>query len=185
MTVVYLDTSIWLSFGFTRDRNHGKALAVISQLRSRAIVIFVSRHIVSEVLDVLKERAKLHPSVRAASYSPNVHRALVEKWFKQFTTTVLGVPNVRIRDTTTSMVKILTDQQKIMLDAWGTISTWIQCPICHSAFNFVQYDCPGKNDVLHSIIADEIQCDILLSFDKDFAIMGRLPRFAHMPIQVV
>jgi hypothetical protein len=83
------------------------------------------------------------------------------------------------------MVQVLADRQKILLDVWGTVSAWPKCPICRTAYTFIQYDCPSRDDVLHAIIADEIKCDILLSFDGDFGIIGTLPRFAHMPIQVI
>lgn len=184
MTTVYLDTSIWLSFGFSKDKNHLKALDIIKKIRSGAYVALISRHVLSEVLDVLKDRAVTHPTVKT-SQDPKIHRNLAEAWFKGFMTKILGLPNVRIRDPTTPLVQILKDRQQVLTQVWGNFSTSNKCPICHSAFNFLEYHCPARDDALHVIIADENHCDLLLAFDEDFAILGKLARFAHMPIQVV
>jgi len=184
MTLVYLDTSFWLSATVTVDRNHQKALPILEKIRSGSYVALVSRHVLCEVLDVLKQRALASPGLRSAP-DTTAHRSMVEGMYKEFISKVFGTPNVRMRDTSAPTVEILSDTAKVLKQVWGTIVIEPNCPVCRAPYSYLRYDCPGRDDALHVVIADKIGCDQLITFDRDFSLLAAIPQFSHLSIQVL
>jgi len=184
MTRVYLETSFWLSATVSADRNHSKTLPVLEKVKSGTCLGLLSRHVFSEVLDVLRNKAVIDPSVRSAT-DPNAHRRLVERMYAEFTRKVLAIPNVKIRDTPLPTVQILEEALEALKQVWGRTTTRPVCPICRTPYNYHGYDGPGRDDALHVIIADKIGCDQLITFDQGFHLFAGIPQLSHLSIQVL
>ncbi|HKM78262.1 MAG TPA: PIN domain-containing protein [Candidatus Bathyarchaeia archaeon] len=184
MTLVYLDTSVWLSITLSNDRNHNKALQVLAKVRSGGYVAIISRHVLSEVLDVLRKQALTKTTIKN-SLDANAHRRLVERQYRQFTATILGMQNVIVKDTTVATVEVLKETLRLQREIWGTLGKTNACPICNSLYGFVSYDGPFKDDAMHLVLADKVGCDSLISFDRDFQMLKRSTRYSHIVIQVL
>ena len=170
---------------FTHDKNHQKALSVFEKIKSGSYVAIVSRHVLAEVLDVLRQKMLTDPAVRSAVDPTNTHRNMVQSLYKQFVTKVLESVNIRIKDTTDPTVAILEDRIRVLTQVCGEVTEQENCPICHSKYRYLEHDCPLRDDVLHAIIADRVGCDQVVTFDQDFDILRKIPKFAHLHIQVL
>jgi predicted nucleic acid-binding protein len=184
MTIVYLDTCVWLSALISRDRNHAKALQVLKQAESGHYTVLVSRHVLCETLDVLRQKAATAPQVRSAPTS-GVHKTLVTGLYQAFVSGLLQKKNIRIRDTTDPAVAILDAAAKVLGQVWGGVTTEPSCPICRSAYQYMKYDGVDHDDVLHGLIADRIGCDSLITFDGGFNLLSGSPALSHLSIQVL
>lgn len=184
MTLVYLDTCVWLSAANTRDSNHTKAKQLMAKIQSGAYVAVVSRHVLLEVLDVLRDRMVMDPRVRPTS-DRVVHRKIVETLYKNFTSKILGMRNVRLRDPSTPTFETLKESAQLVRNVWGNVSTSPRCPICKSSYRFIEYDGPHRDDMLHSILASKMGCDVLITFDQGFSLIKNAPEISPMSIQIL
>jgi predicted nucleic acid-binding protein len=184
MTLVYLDTSVWLSIANRKDINHAKANQVMKKVQSGAYVAIISRHVLSEIMDVLRDKLVVDSRVRTTA-DQAAHRRIAENLFKVFTSRILGMRNVRLRDPSDPTYEILKESTQLVKTIWGTLVTSASCPICKSAYQFIEYDGPHRDDMLHSVLASKMGCDVLITFDHGFSLIQKSPLLSHISIQIL
>jgi predicted nucleic acid-binding protein len=177
LALVYLDTSVWLALATTYDVNHHKALRILRGIQSGPDVVMISRHMLCEVLDVLRRKA-------ATYTTPGGHRNYVETIYRQFTATVLGQRNVRFGDPSNSAADVLKETVQVLQQVWGKVIHAQNCPICNSRFVYHSYDGPGRDDTLHVAIANALGCVSFITFDQDFNLFKGVKSLSKLSIQV-
>lgn len=162
MVFAYFDTCIWLSAFRTKDVNHNKAVDLFQQVKSSRYVVVVTHHVLNEILDVLKNEAVIYTKdeVRAEQLTRTMYRELSQ--------TLLSLPNVLIKNPNIQTHNIFRPSFSLLYKYLKGIYRSSNCPICHTSFDYVEPDTIFKDDALHAMLAWALNCDVFLTFDKDF-----------------
>jgi len=184
MVFAYLDTCVWLSALISGDSNHQTALSVFNDAKQGKYTILVTHHVLCEVLDVLKEKLVTHHKVRTKP-STQVLEELVKEKFGEFSARLLRSINVRIKNPYASAHQISYPTFSLLWKYFGTIAHDNTCPICRNPYNFIKCDTVCESDLLHALLAWNLNCDLFITFDNDFRQLQNESSLLPMIIQVL
>ena len=179
MVFAYFDTCVWLSALLSRDVNHDKAIELFRQVRAGQYVVIVSHHILNEIIDFLKKQA----AIRTKDEQRAVE--LTKRKYREFSNTLLRMPNVRIKNPHTPTHDILRPSFSLLFKYLKGILHLDKCPICQRDFEYVEPDTIFEGDALHVLLAWNLNCDVFITFDKDFKNLEKEPRLSPMKIKVI
>jgi len=179
MVLAYFDTCVWLSAFFTHDLNHKKALDIFEKVKTDNYTVIVSHHILNEILDVLKREAVIVTKDEVKA------EALTKQTYGRFSQALLRLPNVLIKNPNVSTHNVLRPSFSLLFKYLKGISISNNCPICQGDFTFVESDTIFKDDALHAMLAWALNCDVFLTFDKDFVKLINEPLLNPMRIDVL
>lgn len=179
MIFAYLDTCIWLSAFFKRDVNHKKAIEIFRKARNDQYVILITHHVMNEILDVLKTKVAVKTRNEAAA------EKLVRKKYTEFSTSLLKLRNVRIKNPNASTHQVFRSSFSLLFKYLKGIAQSNTCPICRNPFNYVESDTIFRDDALHVLIAWHLNCDKFLTFDQDFERLENENSLLPMQIEVL
>jgi predicted nucleic acid-binding protein len=162
MVLAYFDTCVWLSEFYTYNLNHAKAVAIFEKVKNGLYTVIVTHHVLNEILDVLKKEAivALKDELKAESQT--------KVMYSRFSQILLSMPNVVIKNPNITTDSVFRPSFLLLYKYIRGMSSASNCPICHSSFNFVESDTIDKNDALHAMLAWASNCDLFVTFDKDF-----------------
>jgi predicted nucleic acid-binding protein len=180
-SIAYLDTCVWLSILFSNDPNHSKAMQVLQDIRNgKYQQTFISHHVLAEIFDVLKKQVAIaNPS------NPTKFQTLTRTKFQGFILRILQLPNVILKNPNASSDLVLRPSFVLLTKYLGTVKKTSNCPVCNSKFSFIEHDAIYEPDALHALVACNLNCDIFITFDKDFIPLKNDPKIAPMSIQVM
>lgn len=184
MVFAYLDTCVWLSALISQDSKHSTALSVFENARRGNYTILVSHHILSEILDVLKSKLVTHSTVRR-NPSGQTLEALVKRKYRDFSNTLLQLANVRIKNPNVSTHRVLRPGFSLLYKYFGDVVQYTTCPICRGHYNFIDCESLFEPDALHVLLAWNLNCDLFITFDKDFEQLENESSLSPMTIQIL
>ena len=163
MVLAYFDTCVWISAFLTRDTNHRKAVQIFNKVEHGDYIVLVTHHILSEILDFLKKESVVLTKDDLKA------EALTKSEYSKFSNTLLKLPNIVIKNPNTSARDVLHPSFSLLFKYLRGMHSRSDCPICHGTFNYVGADTIFEGDALHAILAWALNCDVFITFDKDFA----------------
>jgi hypothetical protein len=166
------------------DPKHDVAVSVLDNARQSRYTILVTHHVLSEILDVLKNKLVTHQRVRIHP-STQTLEGLVKGKFKEFSVRLLGLTNVRIKNPHVSTHEVLRPSFSLLYKYFGMIKQDSECPICGSQYDFIKCDTVYEDDALHALLAWNLNCDLFITFDKDFLQLKNEGSLSPMTIQVL
>jgi predicted nucleic acid-binding protein len=190
--LVYVDTSVWISALYEAEKSrHIRAKALIEDLRERFVII-VSQLVLNEIVDALKHKALSDHNIRKSlvyhvkrggrALADPIESHVKRKW-AQFGTAFLQLPNVRILSPEFVSLDSLEVVQQILLSSFGHIEMLDFCKTCGAPdFTFLRHIAPYRDDVLHVLVAYQIGCAELFTFDRGFENIG-IPPPTQIPEQ--
>jgi|GEM_PF-6885650 predicted nucleic acid-binding protein len=179
MPLVYFDTCVWLSAFLTKDVNHEKAVELFQQIRSGKYIVVVTHHVLNEIIDFLKNQAAI--STKDEAKAEEVTRAN----YKELSLVLLKLPNVLIKNPNVSTHNVLRPSFSLLFKYLRGILRSNICPICHTNFEYVEPDTISRDDALHCMLAWALNCDVFITFDKDFRKLSSDPILQPMKIEVL
>jgi predicted nucleic acid-binding protein len=184
MVFVYLDTCVWISRLISTDQKHNVARSLFEDARREKSIILVSHHVLSEIFDVLKSKLVTTPRVRANPKAQELEN-IVKRKYRTFSVSLLRLPNVRIKNPNNPSGKIFRNCFSLLFRYLGNVKQKNYCPICKRAYDFIECDSVYEKDVLHALIAWNLNCDRFVTFDKDFKQLENEGSLAPMKIEVL
>jgi predicted nucleic acid-binding protein len=184
MSLVYLDTCVWLSALNSKHSKHALALEILDKAKKVIYTVFVTHHILAEILDVLKDQMVISKNVRN-SPSKQLLEQLVKDKYKSFIKTLLSLVNVRIINPNASTNRVFRPSFSLLYRYFGQIVFDNKCPICKGKYNFIDVDTIYEKDALHALMAWNLNCNIFITFDDDFKQLTREKSLLPMSIQVL
>jgi predicted nucleic acid-binding protein len=177
--LAYFDTCVWLSAFFSNDVNHGKAVDLFKHVKDGKYMVVVTHHILNEILDFLKNETviKTDDEVRAEQLT----RAI----YNEFSQTLLSLPNVLIKNPNVPTHNVFRPSFSLLYRYLRGISRLNNCPICHTKFEYRAPDTIFRDDALHAMLAWALNCDVFITFDKDFGKLLNEPLLQPMKIEVL
>lgn len=179
MVFAYFDTCIWLSAFFSKDTNHKKAVELFQQVEKGQYALLVTHHVLVEIFDVLKKQAAV------ATKNQQGTEKLTRQMYRKLSKTLLKLKNVRIKNPHVQTHDVFRPSFSLLYKYLGRIAVTNKCPICSSTFNFVSLDTIFEGDALHVLLAWNLNCDIFITFDKDFKQLEKEPSLSPMKIEVL
>ncbi len=169
---VYFDTNIWISAMDTKDRNHDTAEKQFDQVRDGKLKLVVSKWVLLELIRFIIYEAMKDPTVRA-SKAPADIKAYSTKVFADYGKNLLRMKNVLLSDPDTKTSRTLNRAFELSKRIFGHATKESECPVCHKPFDkdFFDYHGPHQLDFIHALIARDLQCQKMLTFDPDFALL--------------
>jgi hypothetical protein len=95
------------------------------------------------------------------------------------------MPNVAIKNPHAASDLIFRPSFVFLMKYLGKIQRTSQCPVCSKTFNYARCNTIFEGDALHAFLASNLNCDLLITFDKDFTQLKNDPKIAPMSIQVM
>lgn len=185
MVIVYLDSNIWLSYFYSSDSNHSKAVQEIQKIENGVYTVIISKHVLNEILDRLKRSFVIKGQIRS---SPSHLRAknlenLVKETFKKLSMKIFSLTNVRFKEPTAEIPMNKTFD--ILWQYFGTVYEKNRCPICRNRYQYIGYDGFYEADALHVALAHSLNCEVFKTFDKDFKVLENEQIISPLNIEVI
>jgi len=179
MVFAYLDTCVWLSAFLTNDVNHEKAIEIFQQVKNGKYIVIITHHVLNEIVDVLKREAVItvKDEIRAEQLTKEKYRSLSK--------VLLSLPNVLIKNPNVPTHNVLRPSFSLLFKYVKGMSRLSKCPICHTNFDYVEPETIFRDDALHAMLAWALNCDIFITFDKDFKKLLNEPLLKPMKIEVL
>jgi predicted nucleic acid-binding protein len=179
MALAYLDTCVWLSAFHTKDWNHTKAVEALEKVKNGDYIAIITHHVLNEILDVMKTEAVV------STKNESKAEALARQMYGIFSQTLLRLPNVLIKNPHVSAQNVFRPSFSLLFKHLRGMSQSSNCPICRSNFPFVEPDTIFRDDAVHAMLAWLLNCDVFVTFDKDFLKLSNEPLLHPMKIEVV
>ncbi len=183
---IYVDTSVLISAFYTTDSNHKKAIEFFNRVTNDKV--FISNHAIIEVYEHVRQKevefAKSQPSLRNETSIKN--RTL--NTFKTFMEKIVNSrSNVDVGGPDTPLDRHYYTVANVIKNLSGPIRERYQCPVCNSQFMrpFLEYEIPGRDDIHHAVMAHNLPCEKLVTFDKGFASFKNLKVFNGMEFVIL
>ena len=184
MVFAYFDTCVWLSALISKDSKHATALSVFDEAKDGNYTILVSHHVLCEILDVLKDKLVTHQKVRVSPSRETLEQLVKEK-YQEFSAMLLSLTNVRIKNPNASTHQILRPCFSLLYKYFGSVVQDNKCPVCGASYNFIDCDTVYEKDILHALLAWNLNCDIFVTFDNDFRPLASEESLTPMTIRVL
>lgn len=184
MVFAYFDSCIWLSALIRKDSKHHIAVSLFEQVRKGNYIVMVSHFVLSEILVTMKEKLITHHDVRTNPVI-EVLESLTKQKYSEFSSTLLKLPNVTLKDPNAMSYQILKPSFDLLFQYFGTIIQENECPICRDPYNFLGVDGIRESDALHALLALHLNCDFFFTFDKDFLPLVNDSTISPMKIKVL
>jgi predicted nucleic acid-binding protein len=179
LVLAYFDTCVWISAFFTNNSNHAKAISIFQKVKNSDYVVMVTHQLLNEILDVLKTKATVATRNEALAVMQT------KLTYQRLSLALLSMPNVYIKNPSISSPNLFKPCFALLFKYIKGISFANNCPICHNNYNYVEADTIFRDDALHVMLAWALNCDVFVTFDKDFNQLVNEPLLQPMKINVI
>lgn len=191
MKKAYLDANILIDYvvGPEEGNNqYAKALSVFSEIKEGKILGVVSTLTQMEILGVFRmikgselEEIKSKPEKSRLEYVLKESKGMFEKMMSE----IIRMPNIKLeKGKTTNLQTVLNEALTIMNDIKGDIRFFNHCKKCGSENQSSGHRAVATVDILHAILARDIGCESLITFDKGFNELKNMENFTNLEIDV-
>jgi predicted nucleic acid-binding protein len=166
------------------DPRNNSAREEFRQVRNGSFSLLVSNWVRLEIVKVLIDSAMRDPTVRAAR-SGSAVEGFVRTNLANFERSLLRMPNTHLADPSVSVRNLLKRALDLSQRIFGDSILRNDCPICHSAMSYLQYKGPLQIDIIHALIARDLRCDKMLTYDHGFSLLGAEQLIQPLTIEVL
>jgi len=185
VATVYFDTSVWISAASTKDKKRfPRAREQFELVRTGANTLFVSNWVLLEIYKVLFDRAMRDSKVRGNPTRKNVEQ-FVKANFDNYVKTLLQMAHVEFQEPSVELALVLKEAREMTEKIFGDATRQPDCPVCHGKFDFFEYNGPYQIDFIHALIARELKCDKIVTFDTDYSLMQGDRHMGTLSIEVL
>jgi len=184
LTLVYLDTNVWLSRFLTKDKNNPKTTPIFQKISNGSYTVLLSHHVLHEILEVIRKKVIINQK-KIQDTSNITYCNSVNSEFSEIIRLILTLPNVRIQNPNVSTDRIFRVSLEMMSRHQGEIQIDSECPICKATYDYWDCDAPDERDMLHALLALNLDCDLLISFDSDFRKLQNEKYLSSLAISVL
>ncbi len=181
---VYFDTNIWLSALDSKSPKHNDAKEQFEKVRLGKQKLIISDWVFLEVFKKIIDLAMKDPTVRA-SRTPEAVKTYASTAYSNYMTLALQLKHVVFSDPSTGTRKLLRAAIEIQKRVFGSVSKESRCPVCSGLHNFFRYHGPYEIDLIHALLAKELRCQKMLTFDHDFSLLKNDPNIQPLVIEVL
>ena len=181
---VYFDTNIWISALDSNDPKNSAAKTLFEQVRQGKQTLVISNWVFLEITKFIIDQAMRDPSIRTAKTADAV-KAYVIGVFSNYGSLVLGMKHVVFSDPITRTSRVLSRAYELSKRTFGRVTMEPKCPVCHKPHDFFQYHGPYQVDFIHALLARDLQCQKMLTFDTDFSLLKDDPLIQPLSIEVL
>ncbi len=188
----YLDANVLLGITLNKKNECGQytlATKIFDEIKSGQRHAVISSLTLTEILFVLKTYfGKNESELMGRSNDERIEyvNEQSKKMYDKLTSKLLQLPNVKFDDGNNMDSKKLFDNAlEIMKNVKGKIKSLNQCQQC-GADNVKNYKFKGAgvDDILHALMAKNMGCDELITFDKDYDELDDFDEFKSLSIKV-
>ena len=192
MKRAYIDTSVLLSLSVGEKKEPDQyrlAVRVLDEIKDGKIQAIISSLTLMEITTALriqkgKEKDKLDglPRDKQVEYVLKESKSMYDELVKE----LLQLPNVKFElGKHTDLNKLLTQGFDILQKIKGAVKFYNKCKRCGSHnVNYSLFKGLGTDDVIHALIAKDVGCDQLITFDGDFDDLKGLEEFEGLEFRV-
>jgi len=141
--------------------------------------LMVSHHVLLEVHKFLIDLAIEQPSIMRNPSKTNI-RNFVMVNYGRFSNRFLRSRNSRLVEPATMLKDVLEEAFEINQRVFGDANYYPR-----GSSRVLKYDGPLQIDIIHAIIARELGCDLLLTFDTGFEELKRESSLNDLTIEVL
>lgn len=193
MKKAYLDANILLAISAGEKKEPDQyrlAVSVFDEIKEGKIVGVISSLTLMEVLAVLRtqkgrEKHKLDglSSPKQLEYVLNESKSMYDDLMGQ----LLRLSNIKFDlGKPTNLNKLMDQAFDVLQKTRGKIRFYNRCSRCGSNnVNYSAFKGLGSDDMIHALLAKDIGCDYLITFDKDFEDLKTLPEFEGLEFRVM
>lgn len=191
MPLMYLDSSILVSWILPNDRRHARALEVISSIKNGQVIGVISSLGILETIDVIRKRvAQNYPYTEPSDKMDLTPiKDAINKKIEEFLdgiTILASKSQIIWNDPSLNMDKIFDEAFAVQRGSFGTIRHATNCIGCEKSLdeNKYYYFGAGQYDVQHAIIAKSLKVNMLRTFDGGFKYLIGLENFKGLSIVI-
>jgi predicted nucleic acid-binding protein len=189
----YLDANILLaiSAGEKKEPEQYKlAVNIFNEIKEGSLVGVISSLTLMEVLAVLRtqkgrEKHKLNglSSQKQLEHVLNESKSMYDELMGQ----LLRLSSIKFDlGKPTNLNKLMDQAFDVLQKTKGKIRFYDRCSRCGSNnVNYSAFKGLGSDDMIHALLAKDIGCDYLITFDKDFEDLKILPEFEGLEFRVM
>lgn len=186
----YIDTNILIAYasGVKKEpRQYPKAELIFDEIKKGQFVGVISTLTLIEVKGVLRTIVGRDRSMlQGIDRSKQVDRVKTDanSMYQVLMTPLLQLHNIKFeKGRKTNFQCILDSANKIMDEVRGRVKFYSKCGICNNSYQSSTHKQILVADILHALLAKDIGCDNLITFDKGFH--GLIGNQEIDPLQVV
>ena len=183
-TRVYFDTNIWISAMDSKDPKNPAAINQFEQVRQGKQTLVISKWVFLEIIKFIIDKAMRDPSIQTSRTAESI-KGYTKTVFSNYGNLVVGMKHVRFTDPKAGTSYLLQRAYQLSQEIFGHATKDPKCPICHAPHDFFQYHGPYQVDFIHALIARDLQCQKMLTFDNDFSLLKNDPLIQPLSIEVL
>jgi len=187
----YLDANILIAYavGPEKDNQYYKSKEIFDKIRQNTFVGVISTLTLAEILGVLRvikasedlEYLNKLRSQEQLDYVLNESKILFDTMVGE----LLQMPNVMFeRGKNTNFQSMLDDVLSVLNNIKGVVKIYNNCKKCGSNLPVSTHKGVATVDLLHALMAKDIGCDSLITFDKGFNELKSESKFDSIEIDV-
>lgn len=181
---VYFDTNVWISALDSDDPKNSVAKNLFEQVRQGKQTLVISNWVFLEITKFIIDQAMRDPGIQSAKTADAV-KTFVMTVFASYGNLVLGMKHVVFADPSTGTSLVLRKAYDLSKRTFGRVTSEPKCPVCHKPHNFFQYHGPYQVDFIHALLARDLQCQKMMTFDTDFSLLKDDPLIQPLSIEVL
>jgi predicted nucleic acid-binding protein len=189
----YLDANILLALAAgekKEGRQYKAAVNIFDEIRDGKFVAVISSLTLMEVLAVFRtqkgrEQSALNglESKKQLEYVINESKTMYEVLIGQ----LLRLPNVKFdAGKHTDLNKLMDRALEILQKTSGKVRFFNTCKRCGSEnVNYSFYKGMGSDDIIHALLARDLDCEYFITFDRDFEVLQDLEELEPLEFRVI
>lgn len=193
MRKAYLDANILLAISAGKEKEPDQfrlAERVLGEIRDGKIQGVISSLTLMEVIAVLRtqkgrEKEKIDGLSREKQleYVLNESKNMYEKLMRE----LLQLSNIKFDlGKHTDINKLMDQAFDILQHTKGKVRFFNRCKRCGTEHvNYSMFKGLGSDDIIHALLAKDIGCDYLITFDKDFEELKERDEFQGLEFRVL
>lgn len=175
MKRAYLDANILIAYVFGQEkepRQFWKSQAIFEDIKQGKITGIISTLTLMEIMGVFRSiKGSELSSLRGLSDRAQLEYVLQESksMYDIIIHELLQMPNLVFeKGKQTNLQNTLTDAFAILEKIRGVVKIYDSCAKCGSDHPVSVHKAVAMVDILHALIAKDVGCDVIITFDKGF-----------------
>jgi len=196
LTITYVDTNVFLAYTIGKDKEQKKyplAKDFLEGLESRNEEAVISFLTLTEILSVIrKDRSREFETLTSLGTEQERCNHIIDgakTIYYQLLSVMLKIPNIKFMPKKDLDINLLFSSAFTMLESTrGKVDFHHFCKNCGNEKNdkfFSGLKCVGAVDLIHLLIAKELSCDKLVTFDQGFTELINHEKILPMTIDVL
>jgi len=166
------------------DEKNPAAKSQFEKVRQGKQTLVISKWVFVEIIKIIIDAAMRDPLVRQTR-TPESVRNHVTAIFREYGRLVIGMRHVVFSDPATRTSLVFKRAYDLSQRVFGNVSKEPKCPVCHGPYDFFKYRGPYQVDYIHALVARDLQCQKILTFDHDFSLLKDEVEIQPLSVEVL